>query len=105
MDLTGLLKQREVELSTGHTITVRELSYKGYCEMRDAAQQDDNAMAGAVTVWYGVPEFQDRYTPEDIATLMPIELLDEITGHVMDISGVVDQEEAQGNLEAEQSAA
>lgn len=90
------LKSGTFALPDGETLVIRELSAGGRRALIDStkAHKGDPFMVAAVTAQYGVPELREL-TPEAVLDLFPPDLLNDMAGAVLRLSGLLAESEAQ----------
>ena len=94
--MRNFLKQSTFALPDGESLAIRELSAGGRRALIDVTQgkKGDAFLMAAITVRAGCPEFAEL-SPEEVLDLMPAELLNEIAGAVLRLSGIAMDSEAQ----------
>jgi hypothetical protein len=93
--MKSYLKESSFKLPDGESITIRELSAGGRRALMEASEKSkgDHILFAAVAAKAGCPDYANE-SPEAIMDNLPIELLQELAGAVLSLSGISATDEA-----------
>lgn len=92
MTIHSMLKRKTINVDGIGEIEIQELSAKGQMAMSEAYKSERQFEATFIACQYGVPDWSGN-TPDEIAAALPMVVIQEVAGAVLELSGFTEDVE------------